>query len=249
MTQVALVTGSSKGIGKATALRLAKDGYHVYVTYLTDEQGGNTTVQEIENNGGAGTLVKLDVRDEENIKNVFTQIKNNHGHLNVLVNNAGKEIPKKIEELSLEEWKTVIDTGIDGLFLTVKYGLPLMKHQENANLIIISSSLGSNPEPDYPAYCVREAATDAFAKMMALDLPQYSIRTNVVLPGTTRTNMWDTLGSDDALWEKLAKSNVMGRVSTPEYIANTISMIINDENKYLNGNFIYVDGGNHLKTA
>lgn len=246
--KIALVTGSSKGIGRAIATRLAKEGYVVYITYRTDKSGGENVVQDIESAGGKAHIIQLDVRSEEQVKAVFDKIKKDYGHLNILVNNAGIESPGSIEKLSFDNWKLVTETKIHGNFLCTKYALPLMKNQDNANLIIIMSSLGNAPDYDYPAYCVGTAGTITFAKMMAVQLGQYGIRTNAISPGTTRTPMWDTMGGDDdTMWDKFAKGNPMGRISTPEDIANTTMMIINDESKFLNGNFIFCNGGSHLK--
>lgn len=246
--KIALVTGSSKGIGRAIATRLANEGYVVYITYRTDKTNGENAVQDIHNAGGTAHLVQLDVRSEEQVKAVFAQIKKDYGHLNVLVNNAGIESPGSIDKLSFDSWKLVTETKIHGNFLCSKYALPLLKNQDNANLIIIVSSLGNAPDYEYPAYCTGTAGTIAFTKMMAVQLGQYGIRTNGISPGTTRTPMWDTMGGDDdSMWKKFAESNPMGRVSTPEDISNAVMMIINDESKYLNGNFIFVNGGGHLK--
>jgi NAD(P)-dependent dehydrogenase (short-subunit alcohol dehydrogenase family) len=246
--KIALVTGSSKGIGKAIAIRLAKEDYVVYITYMTDKSGGENVVQKIEELGGKAHLLKLDVRSEEEVKSAFNQIKQDYGRLNVLVNNAGIEISKEIEKVSFNEWKNVTETKINGNFLCTKYALPLLKNQENANLICITSNLGNKPDHKFPAYCVGTAGVIAFTKMMAVQLGKYGIRTNGISPGTTRTPMWDCMnGDNNSMWNDFAKNNPMERVSTPEDIANAVMMIINDESKYLNGNFIFVNGGGHLK--
>lgn len=248
--KIALVTGSSQGIGKAIGEKLAENGYITYVTYLNNKSKGEDVVLGITKKGGKAILVKLDVKSEESVKNVFKKIKDDFGQLNVLVNNAGIwELYKSIEAVSFKKWQEVVDTKINGNFLCTKYALPLMKNQENANLIIIVSSLGERPDPDYPAYCIGTAGTIAFTKAMAIYLGKYGIRTNAIGPGTTKTmGMWDASErANDEMWNNFAKNNPMGRVSTPEDIANATLMIINDESKFLNGNVIYMNGGSHLK--
>ncbi len=248
MKKVALVTGSSQGIGKGIALKLAENGYITFVTYLKNKLKGENAAKEITKKGGIAELVKLDVKSEESVKKVFEKITNDYGSLNVLVNNAGIEVAKSIESISFDEWKDVVDTKINGNFLCTKYAIPLMKNQENANLIVIVSALGERPEPDYLPYSIGTAGTIAFAKAMAQHLGKYGVRTNAVVPGTTRTALWDTFGGDDEeMWKTFAKNNPMGRVSTPEDIANAVLMIINDKSKFLNGNIIYMNGGSHLK--
>jgi len=239
MDKVALVTGSSKGIGKAIAKRLSKEGYFVYITYNTDKKGGESLVKEIGEK--KSSLVKLNVRDEAEVKATFKKVKKENYHLNVLVNNAGIEIPKRIEDLSLDEWNTVVETKINGAFLCTKYAVSLMKEQDNPNIINITSGLGSRPDPDYPAYCTGTAGLDALTTIFALDFSRYKIRTNAIAPGPTLTPMWDTMGGDDPkLWKKFAESNPLGRVSTPEDIAETVMIIINDKTKFLNGNTFFV---------
>lgn len=246
--KIALVTGSSQGIGKAIAIELARSGYITYVTYLKNRKKGGGVINEIKKIGGKAILVKLDVKSEESVKNVFEKIKNDNNQLNVLVNNAGIDIPRTIETATFDEWQEVVNTKINGNFLCTKYALPLMKEQDNANIVIIVSSLGEKPDPEYPAYCIGTAGTIAFMKAMALYLGKYGIRTNAIGPGTTKTAMWDDLGgNNEEMWKGFAKSNPMGRVSTPEDIANTCLMIINDESNFLNGNIIYMNGGSHLK--
>ena len=165
-SKVALVTGSSKGIGQAIAIRLGAEGYYTYVTYRTDKRGGEQTVKRIKASGNAASLLHLDVRSEESVQNVFKMVADEQGYLNVLVNNAGIEIPKNIEEDSFDEWRAVTETKINGSFLCTKYALPLLKGADNANLIFITSSLGDRPSPDYLAYCIGTAGIIAFVKAM-----------------------------------------------------------------------------------
>jgi NAD(P)-dependent dehydrogenase (short-subunit alcohol dehydrogenase family) len=246
--KVAIVTGSSKGIGKAIAEHLARNGYYVFITYHTDRVAGLATVEALLSQGYKCELQSLDVRSEASVRDLFSIIADRSGHLNVLVNNAVKEIAKSIEDATFEEWKIVTTTKIDGTFLCSKYAIPLLKLGENANIINITSFDGEKPQPDYLGYCVGTAGIIAITKALAVSLPKQGIRVNAVCPGATRTPLWDNLGgSDEALWEKFARDNPMGRITTTEDVANAVSMIIEDPGRYLNGNFIYVNGGNHLK--
>lgn len=250
MKRVALVTGSSKGIGRGIAVRLAGEGYHTVVTYHRDREAGEAVLEEIVTAKGSGCVCQLDVRSEQSVKSLCDQLEHQFGHLDVLVSNAATEIPKNIEQVTLDEWRIVTETKVNGSFLCTKYGLPLLKLGSNANVIYITSYDGVKPVPDYPAYCTGTAAIIAFAKAMALYLPQFGIRVNCVSPGATRTPLWDALGGkDESLWDQFASTNPMGRTSTVTDVANVVMMIINDSGKYLNGNNIYVDGGAHLKQA
>ncbi len=245
--KVAVVTGSSKGIGRAIAIRLAKDGYFVYVTYHTDEAGGRATMDEIKQIGGKASLQRLDVTSDSSVSQLMTVIGNEFGHLDVLVNNAARSIDKNIEDSSLDEWKLGFDTKLHGAWLCTKYAIPLLKKGENANVIIISSSADRNPSPEILSYAIATAATTAFAKAMALHLPSFGIRVNAVMPGQVRTALWGELEKDDELWKGFAENNPMKRIATPEDVADAAMVLINDPHRFLNGNLLYVNGGSHLR--
>lgn len=246
--KVAVVTGSSKGIGLGIVKLLAEKGYAVFVTYYQEKELGEKAIKEITNNGGEATLAELDVKSEDSVKKLFDLINKKYGKLNVLINNAGVEKPNPIEKLSFKDWNEVVLTKINGHFLCTKYAIPLLKKSKVSHIFNIVSSLGERPDPDYPAYCVGTAGTIAFAKMMAIHLGKYGIRVNGIAPGTTRTPMWDTMGGDDEeMWKSFAKNNPLGRVSTTEDIAKIILLLLTPEAEYLNGNIIYVNGGGHLK--
>jgi NAD(P)-dependent dehydrogenase (short-subunit alcohol dehydrogenase family) len=242
---VALVTGSSKGIGKSIARKLVSNNYHVFITYNTDKKGAEELHSQI--GIDRSTVVNLDVRDEDSVKGVMETIEEKFGKLDVLVNNAGIEIPKIIEDLSFNEWKTVTETKINGTFLCSKYALPLLKNSENPNIINITSSLGQNPSYMFPAYCTGTAGVDTLTKILAVGFAKYKIRTNSIAPAQTLTPMWDSMGGNDpAMWKQFADENPLGRVSTPEDIAEVVLSIVSDKTKYINGNIIYVNGGDHL---
>lgn len=245
--KVAIVTGSSKGIGKAIAIRLAKDDYFVYVTYHTDEKGGHNTVREIKNNGGVASLQKLDVSNEKSVSELMVLVKKEFGHLDVLVNNAERDIIKTIEDSSFDEWKLAINTKLHGAWLSTKYAIPLLKKSENANIIMISSSADERPSADILSYATATAALTSLTKSLAIHLPSYGIRVNAVMPGEVRTANWQGLEKDDVLWKGFADKNPMKRVATVEDVADAVVPLINDPHKFLNGNFIFVNGGNHLK--
>lgn len=244
--KVAVVTGSSKGIGKAIAIRLAKDGYFVYVTYHTDEAGGRATVNEIKQIGGKAFLQKLDVRNENSVSQLMALVGNEFGHLDVLVNNAVQSIDKSMEDSSFDEWKLAFDTKIHGAWLSTKYALPLLRKSENANVIMVSSSADERPGPDILSYAIATAALNSFTKAMTIHLAP-GIRVNAVMPGQVRTANWGELEKDDELWRRFAEQNLMKRVATVEDVADAVIILINDPHRFLNGNFFFVNGGNHLR--
>lgn len=247
LKKVAVVTGSSKGIGKAIAIRLAKDGYFVYVTYHTDINGGLDVVNQITKNGGQASLHKLDVSNEDSVIKLMDSIEKEFHYLDVLVNNAEKDVSKNIEESSFEEWQLAFNTKIHGAWLSTKYAIPLLKKSENANIVIVSSSADERPSPEILSYAVATGATNSFMKAIAIYLSKYKIRVNAVMPGQVRTANWGKLEKDDALWKSFAKNNPLKRVATTEDIADAVMILVNDPHKFLNGNFFFVNGGNHLQ--
>lgn len=246
MQKIALVTGSSKGIGKAIARRLAQENYTVIVTYHTDKAGGEETVKEIEKLGKEAYLCRLDISNETNVQEVMKSIEERYGHLDVLVNNAVRSIDKSIEESSFEEWKLGIDTKLHGAWLATKYALPLLKNSDNANVVFVSSNADDRPSSEILSYAVATGAINTLIKALATHLPSYGIRVNAVMPGQTRTDNWGELKNDDALWQQLAEQNPMKRVTMPEEVADAVLLLINDPHKFFNGNLFYVNGGGHL---
>ena len=244
----ALVTGSSSGIGAAIARRLGRAGYHVYVTYHTSQVRGEATASAIRETGGSATALHLDVTSAESVADSMEKVRRDFGRLNVLVYSAVTEVAKDIESATFAEWKLVVGTKIDGAFLCTKMALPLMRGANNAHLIFITSRDGEKPDPGYLAYCVGSAGLIAFVKAMALYLPHHGIRVNAVTPGPVRTPLWDALGGkDEAMWVSFAKASPMGRVATVDDVAGIVQLIVDEPTHYLNGNFIYVGGGGHLR--
>ena len=244
-----LITGSSHGIGAGTAKHFGTLGYNVIVTYKNADKEAQGVVDFIKEKGQEAVTYKLDVTSEENVKDVFEKVSKQFGKLDVLVNNAAIDKLNPIETTSFDTWKEIVRTKIEGNFLCTKYALPLLKKAKSANIIVIMSALGDHVDPEDSAYSVGTAGTVAFAKAMALALSKYGIRTNGVAPGQTKTNSeyWQTLDNPEKTWKDLAETNPMKRVTEPEDVAKVIQMIVDDPTNYLNGNFIYVNGGGHLK--
>lgn len=134
--RISLITGSSKGMGRGIAQKFYENGYFVYITYLNDKDGAEETAANMDKE--RYDIVKLDVREEENVKSVMNKIKETFGKLDVLVNNAGVEIPETIEEATLENWNTVTQTKINGVFLCSKHAQPLLEKSKNPNIINIT---------------------------------------------------------------------------------------------------------------
>lgn len=247
--KVAVVTGSSKGIGAGIAKELGSKGYSIVVTYKNHEAEANKVADFINSTGGHAVVVQLDVTSEESVKKCFDFVSAEFGKLDVLVNNAGADHIAPIESTTYEQWKEITGPKIDGNFLCTKYALPLLRNARKADLIVIMSSLGDRPDPEDAAYSVGTAGAVAFVKAMTLALAKYGIRTNGVGPSDTRTNLdyYKEKGiTTDEEWDKIAKNNPLGRATTPEDVGQTVLTIIENPTQFWNGNFVYVTGGSHL---
>jgi enoyl-[acyl-carrier protein] reductase III len=245
--KVAVVTGSSKGIGKAIAIKLAKEGYNVYVTYHTDKTGGIDTLHQIEKFGGKAKLHELDVSNEGNVAQLMKSIEKEYGHLDVLVCNALKEVSKDIEHSTFEEWKYAFDSKVHGAWLSTKYALPLLKKGINANIVVVTTTADERPGEDILSYAVASGALNTFIKAIAIHFAKYNIRVNAISPGQTRTDNWGSDINNEELWKEFAKANPMKRVATVEDIADAVMIPINDPHRFFNGNFFYINGGGHLQ--
>jgi NAD(P)-dependent dehydrogenase (short-subunit alcohol dehydrogenase family) len=245
--QAALVTGSSRGLGAAISRVLAERGYYVYITAHDDHTAAERTVAGIRSLGGRAEVLPLDVTDERSVRDGFDVIGSSDHRLAVLVNNAATEVARNIEEATFAEWRSVIATKLDGSWLCTKYALPMLKESGNPNVVFVTSGDSERPDPEYLAYYAATAGVIAMAKALATSLPRYGIRVNAVSPGPVRTPLWDSMRSnDDALWREFSAKNPLGRVATPEDIAEAVWVLVNDPTRYLNGNVIYVNGGSHL---
>lgn len=241
---VALITGSSRGIGAGVAKYLIGKGYFVHCTYLKDK---NLIEKNLKGNPNA-LIHYLDVGDEKSVKEVLSSVAKKSGRLHLLVNNATVDYNIPIEKMDLREWDETFDVRVKGTFLMTKYSLDLLKKNKRSTIINITSSWAHETQPSFPAAAAAEAAKMNFTKTCAVTLAKYGIRTHSVNPGVTRTPLWDPWGVDDKGWEEMAKKNPLGRNCTPEDIARVIYYLDSEEAEYLNGEEIYVNGGNALKS-
>lgn len=249
--KTALVTGARGGIGRAIVRRFIHEGATVYAADLTP-QG---SLARHEDDGSI--FVKLDVTQEANAIAVMEQVKIDKGTLDILVNAAGIEIEKTIEETSLEEWNRSFAVNVTGTFLMSKYALPLMreaaKSGNSASLINFGSYDGFIADPGLAAYCATKGAVHALTRAMACDHGPEGIRVNAICPGYIDTPMLqsffngDGSGGDGGNIETLQKAvrdvHPMRTYGTPEDIANLVNWLASGEARYASGQLWVLDGG------
>jgi NAD(P)-dependent dehydrogenase (short-subunit alcohol dehydrogenase family) len=249
--KVALVTGGRGGIGRAVVRRLMKEGAAVYAADLTE----NGSLPSHDNDGSH--FVKLDVRSEEDATAVAAQIEDEHGKLDILVNAAGIEIEKTIEQTSLEEWNQSFAVNVTGTFLTSKHSLPLLRKaatgDTTASIINFGSYDGFIADPGLAAYCATKGAVHALTRAMACDHGPEGIRVNAICPGYIDTPMLQSFfegegsggdgGNIDSLQQAVRDVHPMRTYGTPDDIANLVNWLASDEARYASGQLWVLDGG------
>lgn len=261
--KVALVTGAAGGIGAAVAKTLAAAGAAVMVTDLEGcADSGQRVVDEVIESGGQAEFFALDVSHEENWQAVMEHINGRYGGLDILVNNAGIVLVKPVEETSLDDLHRITRVNIDGVFLGVKYALPLLKKRSARNkagssVINFSSAMGMKGYPFGSLYSMTKGAIRLFSKSVALEFAQlgYNIRVNSVHPGLVDTAMVENesqqlaaLGAmgtstKEEMREAFQKLNPLGRFGNPEEIANAVLFLASDMSSFVTGSEMTVDGG------
>ena len=237
----AIITGSSRGIGKAIAIYLAKAGYSVVINYDRDEMAASSTVEEIRELGADVLAIKADVSWKEDAENLVNRVMEEWGRIDVLVNNAGiLPNPRKIEEISDQEWDRVMGINLKGAFYCSRAVVPYMKKQRSGNIVNISSVAGKEGGTVGAHYAASKAGMIGLTKALAKELAQYNIRVNAVAPGPV-----DTEFLPEDLKAKLSKLSLLGRIAKPEEVAHAVLFLI--ENEHITGETINVNGGRYME--
>ncbi|NNV07211.1 SDR family NAD(P)-dependent oxidoreductase [Geobacillus sp. C56-T2] len=241
--KVAIVTGGASGIGRATAIRFADEGAKVAVSDI-DETGGEETVRLIRERGGEAIFVKADVACANEVHDLVQATIASFGGLHILFNNAGighSEV--RSTELSEEEWDRVIDVNLKGVFLGIKYAVPVMKQCGGGAIVNTSSLLGIKGKKYESAYNASKAGVILLTKNAALEYGKFNIRVNAVAPGVIDTNIITPWKQDARKWPIISKANALGRIGTPEEVANAVLFLASDEASFITGATLSVDGG------
>jgi NAD(P)-dependent dehydrogenase (short-subunit alcohol dehydrogenase family) len=243
--RVALVTGGAQGIGKEIVRILVREGAHVVIADIKDDEG-QLVVKEM---GNHSLYIHLDVRSEPSWQRAMQQIMDTYSKLDILVNNAGMHVPIDPENGSLETWKEIQAVDIEGVFLGCKYAIQTMKNtSEHGSIINISSIAWTRGIPGNAGYSACKAAVTNLSQSVAVYCGQqgYNIRCNWISPGFIPTPMLERVKRDEAQEVRFCeyiKSIPMGKMGTPEDIANGVLFLASDESKYITGTELRIDGG------
>ena len=237
-----LVTGSSRGLGKSTIIKFAENSYNVVINYNYSEKEAFELEKYIKENYNVGVLtIKADVGDEKEVKNMFKEIINKFGNINVVVNNAAIAIDTIFEQKTVENFNKILNTNLIGTFLVSKYASKYMKENKSGNIINISSTNGIDTYYPYSMdYDASKAGIISLSKNLSKELSPY-VRVNCVCPGWIITDMNNSLDKE-YMNREMTKINLK-RFAEPREIANVIYFLANEEASYINGSVIVVDGG------
>jgi NAD(P)-dependent dehydrogenase (short-subunit alcohol dehydrogenase family) len=256
--KIVCITGAASGIGRGTALLLASEGATIVATDVQAAQGAGV-VAEVEASGGKAIFLDHDVTQEDDWRRVIGEIKRRFGRLDVLVNNAGIGLAAPVTEMSLEDWRRQTAVNLDGTFLGVKHGLPLMRDSGGGSIVNVSSIAGIKASGNVSGYCASKGAVRLFTKSIALECAaaKDGVRVNSVHPGIVETAIWDTLlgttedGSNGrprtaTLDAAVAGAIPLGRKGEAEDIAQGILWLASDESRYVTGTELVIDGGRSI---
>jgi NAD(P)-dependent dehydrogenase (short-subunit alcohol dehydrogenase family) len=247
MNKVALVTGASRGIGRATALLLAEQGYKVAVNYLNNAQAAQEVVEQIAAKGGKALAIQANIADENQVVAMFKQIADRLGPLTALVNNAGILFQQStIENLSAERINQVLSTNVTGYFLCCREAVKVMskKHGGQGGAIVnVSSAAARLGAPgEYIDYAASKGAVDTLTTGLALEVAPYGMRVNCVRPGLIYTEMHAS-GGEPGRVDRIKDHLPMRRGGQPEEVAQGIAWLLSDAASYVTGSFIDLAGG------
>ena len=244
--RAAIVTGASRGIGRAIAQALADDGFEVAVNYLTRDLEARELVDKIRAGGGAARAFRADVSRPEECARLVEGALAAFGRLDVLVNNAGiSQTGVPIADLPAEDWERMLRINLSGPFYLIKAVLPHMRQRRSGHIVNLSSNVTQRFPATYGAYTVSKAGVDALTRVLAKEEGPNGIRVNAIAPGPIATDMFAqalaVMGPERA--EAFVKSIPLGRTGQPEEIASAVRFLVSDAASYLTGQVVYVNGG------
>ena len=245
--KVYLITGSTSGIGQGLAKKLLEDGACVVINYHHNEENAIETKKLFKEYEDKTLFIKADVSKENEVVEMYNEIKNRFGRLDGIVNNAVYDKIYSIEDLTFEEYRKELEVNVLGRWLCTKYAIPMLKNSKTPRIINVASRLGTRPMEESVAYCTSEAATIMLTQCSALELtPKYGIKVNTVSPSMTLTPLAKKSYTDEEI-KVTAMKNPSGRLGEISDTVNAIMFLLSDKADYINGENLNVNGGILLK--
>jgi len=255
--QKALVTGASSGIGRATALAMARAGADVVINFVTDEKSARKAVDEIERHGGRAYAHKADVSQEQDIKGMFRHMVERFGTIDILVNNAGIQSDAAFQEMTLEQWNKVISINLTGQFLCareairefVRRGVRESVSRAAGKIICISSVHQEIPWARHANYAASKGGIMMMMRTLAQEAAPHRIRVNAIAPGAIRTRINREAWETKEAYARLMTLVPYRRIGEPEDLAKAAVWLASDDSDYVVGTTLYIDGGMMLYPA
>lgn len=239
--KTAIVTGGSRGIGRAIACCLAEEGANVAVIFAGNTAAAEETLQQIKEKGGNAISIQCDVANEEAVAAMVKEVKDTFGSVDILVNNAGITRDGLLMRMKTSDWQAVLDTNLTGAFFCTKAVTKLMMKQRSGAIVNLTSVVGLTGNAGQANYAAAKAGIIGFTKSIAKELASRGIRANAIAPGCIDTDMTAVLS--DAVKEEMLKTIPLGRVAQPEEVAKAVLFLVSDCASYITGQVLNVDGG------
>ncbi len=242
--KLALVTGASRGIGAATAIQLARDGFYVLINFTSNETKARGVLDQIQASGGEGELCGFDVSKPEQVDEKLEAIAKTHGPLEVLVNNAGVTIDSLLIRMKNEDLDRTLDVDLKGAIYCTRAATKQMMKARSGSIIQISSVVGESGNPGQSAYSAAKAGLIGFSKSVAKEIASRQVRVNVITPGFIGTDM--TAALTEAQKEAILRTVPMGLFGNADDVAALVSFLASPASRYITGQVIGVNGGMYM---
>src|SRR4051794_4957606 len=240
--RVALVTGASRGIGRAIAIALGQDGLFVVVNYTSNEGAAAETLQKIKDAGGQGTLSRFDVADAAAVDAAVKQLAGEHGRLDVLVNNAGIAIDGLLLRTKKEDWQRTLDVNLSGAFHCCKAASRYLLKAQDGRIVNISSVVGESGNAGQVSYAAAKAGLIGMTRTLAKELASRAVTVNAVTPGFIETDMTAAHVQGENR-DALLKQIPLGRIGAAEDVAEAVRFLVSPRASYITGQVVRVNGG------
>ena len=244
VNKVALITGASRGIGKAIAIELARNDIDVIVNSEKSVTEGNETANEIKKLGRRSIYIQADVSNPDEVKKMIQEIIKSFGRIDILVNNAGITLDKRLENMTPDQWNKVISINLTGVYNCTSSVLSYMRKQNGGRIINISSVIGETGNIGQANYAASKGGIISFTKALAKECSVDNVLVNAIAPGFIKTKMLETIPKDTL--QKIISDIPLGRLGEPEEVAKLVNFLVSDDSKYITGQVLNINGGLYM---